>query len=73
MPGKRANGGGIEVGTSITRKPGLQLRPFGEACYALGQAGEFSGSAEGHQVFCLMQEGIPEVLRCKLFSADIPD
>ena len=79
------------MGTNNKPKPDIQPKPSDDACYVF-QQGEFSkndashgvfvGSDEGHQVFCLMNKGIPEVLRtmratkvtgnCKLF-AYIPD
>ena len=49
-----------------TMKPklGLQPKPFGEACYAFWQGGDFKNNepSEGNQVFCQMNERIPEVV-----------
>merc|ERR1712056_100160 len=63
---------------------GLQPKPFGEACYAFWQGGDFikNDEPQGNQVFCQMNECIPEVVKAmraciketgeaKLFSANI--
>ena len=64
-------------------KLGLQPKPFGEACY-FWQGGDFikNDEPQGNQVFCQMNECIPEVVKAmraciketgssKLFSANI--
>merc|ERR1712076_277489 len=61
-----------------------QPKPFGEACYAFWQGGDFikNDEPQGNQVFCQMNECIPEVVKAmracvketgiaKLFSANI--
>merc|ERR1711972_405512 len=76
--------GGLVVGTIIKPKLGLQPKPFGEACYAFWQGGDFikNDEPQGNQVFCQMNECIPEVVKAmracvketgsaKLFSANI--
>ncbi|CAE8723897.1 unnamed protein product, partial [Polarella glacialis] len=76
--------GGLIVGTIIKPKLGLQPKPFGEACYAFWQGGDFikNDEPQGNQVFCQMNECIPEVVKAmraaiketgssKLFSANI--
>ncbi|CAE8624804.1 unnamed protein product, partial [Polarella glacialis] len=76
--------GGLIVGTIIKPKLGLQPKPFGEACYAFWQGGDFikNDEPQGNQVFCQMNECIPEVVKAmraaiketgssKLFSASI--
>merc|ERR1711920_892139 len=63
---------------------GLQPKPFGEACYAFWQGGDFikNDEPQGNQIFCQMNECIPEVVKAmraciketgesKLFSANI--
>ncbi|CAE7723733.1 rbcL [Symbiodinium sp. CCMP2592] len=40
--GKGTSNGGLVVGTIIQPKLGLQPKPFGEACYAFWQGGDFS-------------------------------
>merc|ERR1712032_1697210 len=65
-------------------KLGLQPKPFGEACYAFWMGGDFikNDEPQGNQVFCQMNECIPEVVKAmraciketgssKLFSANI--
>ena len=39
--GKGTSNGGLVVGTIIKPKLGLQPKPFGEACYAFWQGGDF--------------------------------
>eukprot|EP00439_Symbiodinium_sp_Y106_P038176 s10837_g4.t1 len=39
--GKGTSNGGLVVGTIIKPKLGLQPKPFGEACYAFWQGGNF--------------------------------
>merc|ERR1712216_221590 len=76
--------GGLVVGTIIKPKLGLRPKPFGEACYAFWQGGDFikNDEPQGNQVFCQMNECIPEVVKAmraciketgqaKLFSANI--
>merc|ERR1712019_59825 len=76
--------GGLVVGTIIKPKLGLQPKPFGEACYGFWQGGDFikNDEPQGNQVFCQMNECIPEVVKAmraciketgesKLFSANI--
>ncbi|OLP97683.1 Ribulose bisphosphate carboxylase [Symbiodinium microadriaticum] len=82
--GKGTSNGGLVVGTIIKPKLGLQPKPFGEACYAFWQGGDFikNDEPQGNQVFCQMNEVIPEVVKAmraciketgvgKLFSANI--
>jgi ribulose-bisphosphate carboxylase large chain len=82
--GRGTNNGGLVVGTIIKPKLGLQPKPFGEACYAFWQGGDFikNDEPQGNQVFCQMNECIPEVVKAmraaiketghsKLFSANI--
>merc|ERR1712232_1136963 len=82
--GRDLTNGGLVVGTIIKPKLGLQPKPFGEACYAFWQGGDFikNDEPQGNQVFCQMNECIPEVVKgmraaiketgiCKLFSANI--
>merc|ERR1719437_221731 len=82
--GKGTTDGGLVVGTIIKPKLGLQPKPFGEACYAFWQGGDFikNDEPQGNQVFCQMNECIPEVVKAmraaiketgmsKLFSANI--
>merc|ERR1711988_1743864 len=76
--------GGLVTGTIIKPKLGLQPKPFGEACYAFWQGGDFikNDEPQGNQTFCQMHECIPEVVKAmracvketgssKLFSANI--
>merc|ERR1712139_342684 len=76
--------GGLVTGTIIKPKLGLQPKPFGEACYAFWQGGDFikNDEPQGNQAFCQMHECIPEVVKAmraciketgeqKLFSANI--
>jgi ribulose-bisphosphate carboxylase large chain len=82
--GRDMANGGLVVGTIIKPKLGLQPKPFGEACYAFWQGGDFikNDEPQGNQVFCQMNECIPEVVKAmracvketgsaKLFSANI--
>merc|ERR1712226_554606 len=82
--GRGTSNGGLVVGTIIKPKLGLQPKPFGEACYAFWQGGDFikNDEPQGNQVFCQMSECIPEVVKAmrqtiketgesKLFSANI--
>merc|ERR1712054_478423 len=82
--GRDLTNGGLVVGTIIKPKLGLQPKPFGEACYAFWQGGDFikNDEPQGNQVFCQMNECIPEVVKAmraciketgqaKLFSANI--
>merc|ERR1712139_283205 len=82
--GRDLTNGGLVVGTIIKPKLGLQPKPFGEACYAFWQGGDFikNDEPQGNQAFCQMHECIPEVVkamrvciketgRAKLFSANI--
>merc|ERR1711972_828221 len=82
--GRGTSDGGLVVGTIIKPKLGLQPKPFGEACYAFWQGGDFikNDEPQGNQVFCQMNECIPEVVKAmracikvtgesKLFSANI--
>merc|ERR1711933_631045 len=82
--GRDMTNGGLVVGTIIKPKLGLQPKPFGEACYAFWQGGDFikNDEPQGNQVFCQMNECIPEVVKAmraaiketgvgKLFSANI--
>merc|ERR1712137_1443436 len=82
--GKGTSNGGLVVGTIIKPKLGLQPKPFGEACYAFWMGGDFikNDEPQGNQVFCQMNECIPEVVKAmraciketgesKLFSANI--
>jgi ribulose-bisphosphate carboxylase large chain len=82
--GRPLTNGGLVTGTIIKPKLGLQPKPFGEACYAFWQGGDFikNDEPQGNQVFCQMHECIPEVVkamrvciketgRSKLFSANI--
>merc|ERR1712203_679357 len=84
MGGRDMTNGGLVVGTIIKPKLGLQPKPFGEACYAFWQGGDFikNDEPQGNQVFCQMSECIPEVVKAmracvketgiaKLFSANI--
>ncbi|CAE7479973.1 rbcL, partial [Symbiodinium sp. CCMP2456] len=63
--GKGTSNGGLVVGTIIKPKLGLQPKPFGEACYAFWQGGDFikNDEPQGNQVFCQMNECIPEVVK----------
>jgi len=76
--------GGLVTGTIIKPKLGLQPKPFGEACYAFWQGGDFikNDEPQGNQPFCQMHECIPEVVKAmrvciketgkaKLFSANV--
>merc|ERR1712151_960392 len=82
--GRGTKNGGLVVGTIIKPKLGLQPKPFGEACYAFWMGGDFikNDEPQGNQVFCQMNECIPEVVKAmrasmketgsaKLFSANI--
>ena len=82
--GRGTSNGGLVVGTIIKPKLGLQPKPFGEACYAFWMGGDFikNDEPQGNQVFCQMNECIPEVVKAmraciketgqsKLFSANI--
>jgi len=82
--GRGTSNGGLVVGTIIKPKLGLQPKPFGEACYAFWLGGDFikNDEPQGNQVFCQMNECIPEVVKAmraaiketgssKLFSANI--
>merc|ERR1739848_337361 len=82
--GRNLTNGGLVVGTIIKPKLGLQPKPFGEACYAFWQGGDFikNDEPQGNQAFCQMHECIPEVVKAmraciketgeqKLFSANI--
>merc|ERR1719311_872405 len=82
--GRDLTNGGLVTGTIIKPKLGLQPKPFGEACYAFWQGGDFikNDEPQGNQVFCQMNECIPEVVKAmraciketgkaKLFSANI--
>merc|ERR1712178_8111 len=82
--GRDLKNGGLVVGTIIKPKLGLQPKPFGEACYAFWQGGDFIkyDEPQGNQIFCQMNECIPEVVKAmraciketgqsKLFSANI--
>merc|ERR1719399_1587291 len=82
--GRGCSNGGLVVGTIIKPKLGLQPKPFGEACYAFWLGGDFikNNEPQGNQVFCQMNECIPEVVKgmraaiketgqAKLFSANI--
>merc|ERR1712178_219904 len=82
--GRSLTNGGLVVGTIIKPKLGLQPKPFGEACYAFWQGGDFikNDEPQGNQTFCQMHECIPEVVKAmracvkevgssKLFSANI--
>merc|ERR1719460_841510 len=82
--GRGTKNGGLVVGTIIKPKLGLQPKPFGEACYAFWLGGDFikNDEPQGNQVFCQMNECIPEVVKAmraciketgeqKLFSANI--
>eukprot|EP00413_Alexandrium_margalefii_P050024 CAMPEP_0204610778 /NCGR_PEP_ID=MMETSP0661-20131031/61682_1 /ASSEMBLY_ACC=CAM_ASM_000606 /TAXON_ID=109239 /ORGANISM="Alexandrium margalefi, Strain AMGDE01CS-322" /LENGTH=647 /DNA_ID=CAMNT_0051622603 /DNA_START=89 /DNA_END=2032 /DNA_ORIENTATION=+ len=82
--GRGTSNGGLVVGTIIKPKLGLQPKPFGEACYGFWQGGDFikNDEPQGNQVFCQMNECIPEVVTAmraciketgvaKLFSANI--
>merc|ERR1712139_195423 len=82
--GRSLKNGGLVVGTIIKPKLGLQPKPFGEACYAFWQGGDFikNDERQGNQIFCQMNECIPEVVKAmraciketgesKLFSANI--
>ena len=81
--GRSMTNGGLVVGTIIKPKLGLQPKPFGEACYAFWQSGDFikNDELQGNQLFCHMDECIPEVVKAmraciketvsgKLFSAN---
>merc|ERR1719333_2114539 len=63
--GRGTKDGGLVVGTIIKPKLGLQPKPFGEACYAFWQGGDFikNDEPQGNQTFCQMQECIPEVVK----------
>ena len=82
--GRGTSSAGLVVGTIIKPKLGLQPKPFGEACYSFWQGGDFikNDEPQGNQVFCQMNECIPEVVKAmraaiketgisKLFSANI--
>jgi len=82
--GRGTKDGGLVVGTIIKPKLGLQPKPFGEACYAFWMGGDFikNDEPQGNQIFCQMNECIPEVVKAmraciketgesKLFSANI--
>merc|ERR1711972_763016 len=82
--GRDMTNGGLVVGTIIKPKLGLTPKPFGEACYGFWQGGDFikNDEPQGNQVFCQMNECIPEVVKAmraciketgeaKLFSANI--
>merc|ERR1712134_176677 len=82
--GRGLKNGGLVVGTIIKPKLGLQPKPFGEACYAFWQGGDFikNDEPQGNQPFCQMHECIPEVVKAmrvciketgkaKLFSANV--
>jgi len=82
--GRGTSNGGLVVGTIIKPKLGLQPKPFGEACYAFWMGGDFikNDEPQGNQIFCQMNECIPEVVKAmraciketgesKLFSANI--
>merc|ERR1712159_887094 len=82
--GRDLTNGGLVVGTIIKPKLGLQPKPFGEACYAFWQGGDFikNDEPQGNQIFCQMSECIPEVVKAmraciketgqsKLFSANV--
>jgi ribulose-bisphosphate carboxylase large chain len=82
--GRAMVNGGLVVGTIIKPKLGLRPKPFGEACYAFWQGGDFikNDEPQGNQVFCQMFDCIPEVVTAmqacmketgasKLFSANI--
>merc|ERR1712159_288473 len=82
--GRDLTNGGLVVGTIIKPKLGLQPKPFGEACYAFWQGGDFikNDEPQGNQPFCQMHECIPEVVKAmrvcikeagkaKLFSANV--
>merc|ERR1719174_1213531 len=82
--GRQLVDGGLVTGTIIKPKLGLQPKPFGEACYAFWQGGDFikNDEPQGNQAFCQMHECIPEVVKAmraciketgeqKLFSANI--
>jgi len=43
--GRGTTDGGLVVGTIIKPKLGLQPKPFGEACYAFWQGGDFIKNA----------------------------
>ncbi|CAE7724103.1 rbcL [Symbiodinium sp. CCMP2592] len=66
--GKGTSNGGLVVGTIIKPKLGLQPKPFGEACYAFWQGGDFikNDEPQRNQVFCQMRPVLG-----KLFSANI--
>merc|ERR1712013_75289 len=82
--GRSMTNGGLVVGTIIKPKLGLQPTPFGEACYAFWQGGDFikNDEPQGNQTFCQMSDCIPEVVAAltaciqetgeqKIFSANI--
>merc|ERR1719323_1702664 len=82
--GRGTSDGGLVVGTIIKPKLGLKPKPFGEACYAFWQGGDFikNDEPQGNQVYCQMSDCIPEVVSAmracieetgvaKLFSANI--
>jgi hypothetical protein len=54
-------------------KLGLQPQPFGEACYAFWQGGDFDKNDEpqGNQVVKAVRACVKETGASKLFSADI--
>ena len=58
MLGRSLINGVVVVGTIIKSKLGLQPKPFGEACYAFWQEEIYH---DEQQVFCQMNECIPEV------------
>ena len=82
--GRGMQNGGLVVGTIIKPKLGLRPKPFGEACRAFWQGGDFikNDEPQGNQVYCQTDECIPEVVYAmrvciqetgvaKLFSANI--
>ena len=82
-PGPGTSSAGLVLGTIIKPELGLQPKPFGEACYSFWQGGNLikDDEPQGNQVFCQINECIPEVVRAmraaikqtgisKLFSAN---
>jgi ribulose 1,5-bisphosphate carboxylase large subunit-like protein len=82
--GKGMQNGGLVVGTIIKPQLDLQPKPFGEACYAFWPFRDAikNDEPQGHQVFCQLNECIPEVGKAmraairktgngKLFSTNI--
>merc|ERR1719371_166146 len=63
--GRGCHNGGLVVGTIIKPKLGLQPKPFGEACYGFWMGGDFikNDEPQGNQIFCQMNEVIPEVVK----------